>query len=203
MNGQMSGQMPGQTSFVQQAPVQPETSARFGDLHPPFDKQAAIPEANRCLFCFDAPCASACPTHIDVPRFIKKIASGNLAAPPAPSSMPTFSGPVAPGLPSRRVVRRGLCTAPLQQATDPDWPPAALRHGCTARQRRSPCPLHPPPTPVSPSRSSAPARHRLRAPPNCAAAASGLCSSTRGLCPAASTPTESLNTSCPPDRKPA
>ena len=71
--------MSGQTSFVQQAPNHPETSARFGDLHPPFDKQAAIPEANRCLFCFDAPCTGACPTHIDVPRFIKKIASGNLS----------------------------------------------------------------------------------------------------------------------------
>jgi dihydropyrimidine dehydrogenase (NAD+) subunit PreT len=71
--------MSGQPSFVQQAPVHPETSARFGDLHPPFDRQAAIPEANRCLYCFDAPCTTACPTHIDVPRFIKKIASGNLA----------------------------------------------------------------------------------------------------------------------------
>jgi glutamate synthase (NADPH/NADH) small chain len=71
--------MSGQTSFVQQVPVNAETSARFGDLHPPFDKQAAVTEANRCLFCFDAPCAGACPTHIDVPRFIKKIASGNLS----------------------------------------------------------------------------------------------------------------------------
>jgi glutamate synthase (NADPH/NADH) small chain len=71
--------MSGQTSFVQQAPVHPETSARFGDLHPPLDRQASIPEANRCLYCFDAPCTTACPTHIDVPRFIKKIASGNLA----------------------------------------------------------------------------------------------------------------------------
>ncbi len=79
MSRQTSGQRSSQTSFMQQASIQPETSARFGDLHPPFDKQAAIPEANRCLFCFDAPCASACPTHIDVPRFIKKIASGNLA----------------------------------------------------------------------------------------------------------------------------
>ena len=59
--------------------MQPETAARFPDLHPPFDRQAALPEANRCLFCFDAPCAAACPTHIDVPRFIKKIASGNLS----------------------------------------------------------------------------------------------------------------------------
>jgi dihydropyrimidine dehydrogenase (NAD+) subunit PreT len=65
--------------FVEQVPPHPETAARFHDLHPAFDKQAAIPEANRCLFCFDAPCAGACPTHIDVPRFIKKIATGNLA----------------------------------------------------------------------------------------------------------------------------
>ena len=51
---------------------------RFPDLHPALDSQSAVAEANRCLFCFDAPCAAACPTHIDVPRFIKKIASGNL-----------------------------------------------------------------------------------------------------------------------------
>jgi dihydropyrimidine dehydrogenase (NAD+) subunit PreT len=71
--------MSGQTSFMQLAPTHPETSARFPDFHPPFDRQAALPEANRCLYCFDAPCTTACPTHIDVPRFIKKIASGNLA----------------------------------------------------------------------------------------------------------------------------
>jgi dihydropyrimidine dehydrogenase (NAD+) subunit PreT len=59
-------------------PTPAEISARFPDLHPAFDRQAAIPEANRCLFCFDAPCMQACPTHIDVPRFIRKIASGNL-----------------------------------------------------------------------------------------------------------------------------
>jgi dihydropyrimidine dehydrogenase (NAD+) subunit PreT len=67
------------TPFHQQATTRPEVVERFGDLHPPFDRQAAVPEANRCLYCFDAPCTSACPTHIDVPRFIKKIASGNLA----------------------------------------------------------------------------------------------------------------------------
>src|SRR5215831_9181091 len=48
------------------------------ELHPAFTPQEAVVEANRCLFCFDAPCTAACPTHIDVPRFIKKIASGNL-----------------------------------------------------------------------------------------------------------------------------
>ena len=55
-----------------------EIAEMFGDLHPPFQAQAAVVESNRCLNCFDAPCTSACPTHIDVPRFIKKIASGNL-----------------------------------------------------------------------------------------------------------------------------
>ena len=65
--------------FHQQVALPAELVERFGDLHPPFDRQAAVPEANRCLFCFDAPCTAACPTHIDVPRFIKKIASGNLA----------------------------------------------------------------------------------------------------------------------------
>ena len=56
----------------------PEVTARFPDLHPALDARAAVVEANRCLNCFDAPCMSACPTHIDVPRFIKKIASGNV-----------------------------------------------------------------------------------------------------------------------------
>ena len=56
----------------------PELLRRFPELHPPLDPQAALVEANRCLYCFDAPCSAACPTHIDVPRFIKKIAQGNL-----------------------------------------------------------------------------------------------------------------------------
>jgi glutamate synthase (NADPH/NADH) small chain len=58
--------------------VIPRNLERFPDLHPAFDSQSALAEANRCLFCFDAPCSAACPTHIDVPRFIKKIATGNL-----------------------------------------------------------------------------------------------------------------------------
>ncbi|MBZ5603259.1 MAG: FAD-dependent oxidoreductase, partial [Acidobacteriia bacterium] len=45
---------------------------------PPLSAHEALVEANRCLYCFDAPCTHACPTHIDVPRFIKKIATGNL-----------------------------------------------------------------------------------------------------------------------------
>jgi glutamate synthase (NADPH/NADH) small chain len=66
------------TGFEEQAPASPEIAARFPDYHPPFDAVASVTEANRCLYCFDAPCTTACPTHIDVPRFIKKIATGNL-----------------------------------------------------------------------------------------------------------------------------
>jgi len=66
------------TSFFSKAERSAEIAARFADLHPPLEKTAAVTEALRCLYCFDAPCMGACPTHIDVPKFIKKIASGNL-----------------------------------------------------------------------------------------------------------------------------
>ncbi len=56
----------------------PQLKARFGELKPALTSQAAVIEADRCLNCFDAPCTAACPTHIDVPGFIKRIASGNL-----------------------------------------------------------------------------------------------------------------------------
>lgn len=44
----------------------------------PLTPNAAAVEADRCLYCYDAPCTHACPTHIDIPSFIKKIASHNL-----------------------------------------------------------------------------------------------------------------------------
>jgi glutamate synthase (NADPH/NADH) small chain len=59
-------------------PDDPQLKARFGELKPALTPQAAVIEADRCLNCFDAPCTAACPTHIDVPGFIKRIASGNL-----------------------------------------------------------------------------------------------------------------------------
>ncbi|HEY5036704.1 MAG TPA: hypothetical protein VII74_06185, partial [Chthoniobacterales bacterium] len=56
----------------------PEIDANFADIAPLYSAQQALVEAGRCLYCFDAPCISACPTGIDIPAFIKKIASGNL-----------------------------------------------------------------------------------------------------------------------------
>ncbi|MBP6236698.1 MAG: NAD(P)-dependent oxidoreductase [Saprospiraceae bacterium] len=51
----------------------------FTDIHPPFETfDAAVIEANRCLFCYDAPCMKSCPTSIDVPKFIKQIATENI-----------------------------------------------------------------------------------------------------------------------------
>jgi glutamate synthase (NADPH/NADH) small chain len=50
----------------------------FKELHPPFSYGAALAEASRCLYCYDSPCMKACPTHIDISQFIKKISTDNL-----------------------------------------------------------------------------------------------------------------------------
>ena len=55
-----------------------DLAQNFADIAPPLTPDYALLEANKCLFCHDAPCTIACPTHIDVPAFIKKIATGNL-----------------------------------------------------------------------------------------------------------------------------
>ena len=50
----------------------------FADVSPPLDRQAALIAAQRCLYCFDAPCIKACPTGIDIPSFIRRITTDNL-----------------------------------------------------------------------------------------------------------------------------
>ena len=49
----------------------------FSDLHPPLNPHEALVAADRCYFCYDAPCVTACPTTIDIPLFIRQISTGN------------------------------------------------------------------------------------------------------------------------------
>jgi dihydropyrimidine dehydrogenase (NAD+) subunit PreT len=59
--------------------LDPQTLAHnFTDLHPPLTPHEAIVEADRCYFCYDAPCQTACPTSIDIPLFIREIGAGNV-----------------------------------------------------------------------------------------------------------------------------
>jgi dihydropyrimidine dehydrogenase (NAD+) subunit PreT len=55
-----------------------ETHQALAEQLPPLTAHEAAVEADRCLYCYDAPCTHACPTHIDIPGFIKKIATRNL-----------------------------------------------------------------------------------------------------------------------------
>ena len=54
-----------------------EYAANFADLHPWLNKHEALVAADRCYFCYDAPCMTACPTSIDIPLFIRQISTGN------------------------------------------------------------------------------------------------------------------------------
>ncbi len=58
--------------------TQEQLTLNFTDVHPPLKPGNALVEANRCYFCYDAPCVDACPTSIDIPNFIRKISTGNL-----------------------------------------------------------------------------------------------------------------------------
>ncbi|HLJ64177.1 MAG TPA: NAD(P)-dependent oxidoreductase, partial [Stellaceae bacterium] len=55
-----------------------EYAANFDDVHPPLTRNEALIEADRCYFCFDAPCIEACPTGIDIPGFIRRISDDNV-----------------------------------------------------------------------------------------------------------------------------
>jgi glutamate synthase (NADPH/NADH) small chain len=60
------------------SPLEPqELQQNFHEIHPALRSREAVIEATRCLFCYDAPCTHACPTHIDIPKFIKKISTEN------------------------------------------------------------------------------------------------------------------------------
>ena len=64
---------------IRPARLAPEQyAANFSDAAPRYSRTQALVEAERCLYCHDAPCATACPTGIDVPSFIRRIAEDNL-----------------------------------------------------------------------------------------------------------------------------
>ena len=65
------------TPGIVPARLDPETlAANFADLEPPFGAHEAVVAADRCYFCHDAPCITACPTEIDIPLFIRQIQTG-------------------------------------------------------------------------------------------------------------------------------
>ena len=77
----------------------------FSDLHPPLDHHEALVEADRCYFCYDAPCMHACPTAIDIPMFIRQIATGN----PIGSAKTIFDQNIMGGMCARVCPTETLC----------------------------------------------------------------------------------------------
>jgi dihydropyrimidine dehydrogenase (NAD+) subunit PreT len=77
----------------------------FSDLHPPLGAHEALVEADRCYFCYDAPCVTACPTSIDIPLFIRQIATGN----PLGSAKTIFDQNIMGGMCARACPTETLC----------------------------------------------------------------------------------------------
>jgi len=77
----------------------------FSDVHPPLDRHQALVEADRCYFCDDAPCMQACPTSIDIPLFIRQIATGN----PKGSAETIFKSNILGGICARVCPTETLC----------------------------------------------------------------------------------------------
>ena len=86
--------------------LDPETlSENFCDVHPPLDPHEAQVAADRCYFCYDAPCIQACPTSIDIPLFIRQIATGT----PEAAAMTIFDSNILGGMCARVCPTETLC----------------------------------------------------------------------------------------------
>ncbi|MBO6756260.1 MAG: NAD(P)-dependent oxidoreductase [Roseibium sp.] len=82
-----------------------EYARNFSDLHPLLDQHEATVEADRCYFCYDAPCVQACPTSIDIPQFIRQISTGN----PTGSAKTIFDQNILGGMCARVCPTETLC----------------------------------------------------------------------------------------------
>ena len=82
-----------------------ELAQNFSDLHPPLDKHKAHVAADRCYFCHDAPCMTACPTSIDIPLFIRQIATGT----PEAAAKTIFDQNILGGMCARVCPTETLC----------------------------------------------------------------------------------------------
>lgn len=90
----------------------------FSDLHPPLRRSEALIEADRCYFCFDAPCTTACPTGIDIPAFIQKIRSENMRG----SAQTILSENIMGGMCARVCPTEVLCEEACVRNTHEDKP---------------------------------------------------------------------------------
>jgi len=77
----------------------------FTDLHPPLDGHEAAVAADRCYFCYDAPCVTACPTSIDIPLFIRQISTGQ----PKGAAKTIFDANILGGMCARVCPTETLC----------------------------------------------------------------------------------------------
>ncbi|MBB3451919.1 glutamate synthase (NADPH/NADH) small chain [Rhizobium sp. BK313] len=82
-----------------------EYDANFSDLHPRLDDHEALVASDRCYFCYDAPCMTACPTSIDIPLFIRQISTGN----PIGSAKTIFDQNILGGMCARVCPTEQLC----------------------------------------------------------------------------------------------
>ena len=82
-----------------------EYAANFADLHPPLDDHEALVESDRCYFCHDAPCMTACPTSIDIPMFIRQIQTGH----PKSAAKTIFDQNILGGMCARVCPTETLC----------------------------------------------------------------------------------------------
>ena len=103
--------------------VASEYAQRFADATPRLTRTQALLEAERCLYCYDAPCAIACPTSIDVPSFIKRIADDNLRG----SARTILDSNPLGGMCARVCPTENLCEAVCVRNTQEDRPVAIGR----------------------------------------------------------------------------